>query len=229
MTSRSRTSVDAPLPRAVIFDFDGTLLDSLPLVLRAHHHAVEPFHPRLTDAEMFERLGGPPARTLQAMLRDPTHAAEALRRIEEYWTRHEHEARPYSGAREMLTGLRARGHLLGLWTGRDRASTRRLMAAQGFDDLFAVMVCGDDLSSHKPDPAGLREVLRRLAVVPNDALYFGDASVDVFAGASCGVRTVFIRHGRESAPEVAAQAWRIVETPAEAYAMLIPGLEGQAG
>ncbi len=214
-----------PPLRAVVFDFDGTLLDSLPMVLRAHHHAIAPFHPPLTDAEMFDRLGGPPERTLQAMLRDPAHAAEALRRIEAYWTSNEHEAQPYPGVRETLAGLRARRLALGLWTGRDRASTLRLLQAHDFDGLFTTSVCGDDLATHKPDPAGLREVLRRLAVGADEAIYLGDAAVDVQAGAACGVRTVFIHHGREVAPEITTLAWRVVETPAEAYALLAATLE----
>jgi HAD superfamily hydrolase (TIGR01509 family) len=169
---------------------------------------------------MFERLGGPPERTLQAMLRDPAHAAEALRRIEEYWKDHEHEAQPYPGAHEALNGLRQRGIELGLWTGRDHDSTGRMLQVHGFADRFTTTVCGDDLASHKPDPAGLREVLRRLAVRPDEAIYLGDAAVDVQAGAACGVRTVLIHHGRPIAPEAAAQAWRSVETPAEAYALV---------
>jgi HAD superfamily hydrolase (TIGR01509 family) len=209
-----------PPPRAVVFDLDGTLIDSLPLVLRAHHHAIAPFHPPLTDAQLLARFGGPPARLLRALLGDAAQAAEALRRLEEHWTVNAHEAQPFAGARALLADLRARGLALGLWTGRDRASTEALLRAHGLDAFFATSVCGDDLATHKPDAAGLREILQQLAVRADEALYVGDAEVDVRAGAAAGVRTLLIRHGREVAPEVVTQAWRVVETPGEAFALM---------
>ena len=210
--------VRLPPLRAVVFDLDGTLIDSLPLVLRAHHHALAPFHPPLTDAQMFARFGGPPARTLAALLGNADHTAEALRRMEDYWAAHAHEALMFAGASELLASLRAGGRGLGLWTGRDRATTEQVLTAHAL--RVDAAVCGDDLPTHKPDAAGLREILSSLAVRADEALYVGDAEVDVLAGVACGVRTVLIRHGRTVAADVLAQAWRVVETPGEAYAVV---------
>ena len=69
--------------RAVVFDLDGTLLDSLPLVLRAFTHAVAPFGGRPTMA-MFATLGGPPERIFGDMVADPNQVPAALRRLHDY-------------------------------------------------------------------------------------------------------------------------------------------------
>jgi len=67
--------------RAVIFDLDGTLVDSMPHVLRAFAHALAPFRPDLDIDGIFHGLGGPPERTLLDLTGDAEKAAEALRRL----------------------------------------------------------------------------------------------------------------------------------------------------
>ena len=120
----------------------------------------------------------------------------------------------------MLADMNARGLKLGIWTGRDRRTTGLILTAHGLADYFSTVVCGDDLPTHKPHAAGLIEILSRLGVPPEQALYAGDADADVLGGEGAGVRTVLIAHGRKIAPEITAKAWGQVDTPAEAYARL---------
>ena len=82
--------------RAVVFDLDGTLLDSLPLVLEAIRHALEPFGGSPT-MDIFARLGGPPERFLADLLPDPVHVPEALRRMVAFHHRNHHLIQPYPG------------------------------------------------------------------------------------------------------------------------------------
>jgi phosphoglycolate phosphatase-like HAD superfamily hydrolase len=63
-------------------------------------------------------------------------------------------------------------------------------------------------------------VLDRLGAQPHEVFFAGDADVDVLAGHAIGVRTVLIRHGRPVAGDVLQRAWRVVDTPAEAYTLL---------
>jgi phosphoglycolate phosphatase-like HAD superfamily hydrolase len=79
------------------------------------------------------------------------------------------------------------------------------------------VVCGDDVSTHKPDSAGLVEILRQLALDPAAALYMGDADVDVLGGVGAGVDTILISHARTPETGIATQAWRSVRSPFEAY------------
>jgi phosphoglycolate phosphatase-like HAD superfamily hydrolase len=81
-------------------------------------------------------------------------------------------------------------------------------------------VCGDDLPTHKPDPEGLREIVRRLGVRPEEVLFVGDADVDVLGGVGCGVDTLLIRHTREIELHIISKSWRTVASPGEAFEVL---------
>lgn len=214
------TTQPASTLRAVIFDLDGTLVDSMPLVLRAFAHALEPFRPDLNVSDIFQRLGGPPARALLELTGDETKAAEALRRLDSFGFDNGALVQPFAGMYDILNTLKERGIALGIWTGRDRFTTRAILEAHDLSRFFKVVVCGDDLATHKPHPEGLVSILRALGVSPDEAIYAGDADADVLGGAEAGVRTVLIRHGREVATSVEARAWRGVETPIEAYQLI---------
>jgi phosphoglycolate phosphatase-like HAD superfamily hydrolase len=206
--------------RAVIFDLDGTLIDSMPLVLRAFAHALEPFRPDLGIEDIFQRLGGPPARTLLELTGDESKAAEALRRLEGFGFDNGALVQPFIGMRGMLDALHKRGLSMAVWTGRDRFTTQAILSAHNLEQYFKVVVCGDDLATHKPHPEGLVAILRKLGIAPQEALYAGDADADVLGGAEAGVRTILIRHGREVDESITRRAWRQVEGPAEAYAAI---------
>jgi len=207
--------------RAVVFDLDGTLLDSLPLVLQAIAHAIEPFGPVPPTMEIFAHLGGPPERFLPGLLGDARHVPEAMERMDEYHQTHQHLIRPFDGVGAALAELRARGVALAIWTGRDRESSEALLRTYQLAGQFAVVVCGDDLPTHKPDPQGLREILARLDVPAAETIFVGDADVDVLGGVACGVDTLLIHHGRAVDEALRAKAWRTVASPPEAYALVL--------
>lgn len=207
-------------PEVVVFDLDGTLLDSLPLVLAAISHAVEPFGARPT-MEIFARLGGPPERFLLPMIAHARNLPVALERLESFHRDNAHLIQPYAGAKELLLTMQAAGVRTALWTGRDRSSAEWLLQSHRLLASFATIVCGDDLSTHKPDPAGLREILRRLEVPAERTLFIGDADVDVLGGSDCGVDTVLIRHARQVENHIAARAWRTVVSPADAFDVVL--------
>lgn len=215
MSSRPKSAV-----LAVVFDLDGTLIDSMPLVLRAFAHALEPFRPELTEADIFAHLGGPPLRTLLELVGDEAGAGEALRRLEEFGFANGHLVRPFDGMRATLAALHAQGLALAVWTGRDRVTTEAILQAHGLDGFFTAVVCGDDLPNHKPHPGGLLEILRQLVKPADAVLYAGDADADVLGGDEAGVRTILIRHGREVNETILGKAWRVVDSPPEAYALV---------
>jgi pyrophosphatase PpaX len=208
------------VPRAVVFDLDGTLLDSLPLVLAAITHALEPFGTRPT-MEIFATLGGPPERFLGPLLGDLKHLPVALGRLGTFHRENAHLIRPYEGVTALLDQLRSHGVQVGLWTGRDRVSADWLLRYHRLEGYFATSVCGDDLSSHKPDPAGLVEIMRRLDVAPGETLFVGDSDVDVLGGRGGGVDTLLIRHERAIEAEIASKTWQTVVSPAEAYSVVL--------
>ena len=206
--------------QAVVFDLDGTLVNSMPLVLRGYAQALAPYHPPLDEARILALLGGPPDRFFRQLLPDATQATAALARLEEFFLEHAELIQPFAGAGELLDVLRAAGRRIGIWTGRERVSTEWILRRHGLATRIDAAVCGDDLPSHQPDPAGRQSGLARLGIAPGAALFVGDGDVDVLAGAASGVRTLLIRHGRRIRPAVQAKAWETVETPAEAFVRL---------
>jgi HAD superfamily hydrolase (TIGR01509 family) len=212
-------------PELVVFDFDGTLVNSLPLVLASIAHALEPFGARPT-MDIFAHLGGPPERFLPQLLANPANVPAALERMNAYHQNNNHLVEVFEGAVATLDMLESSGVQAAIWTGRDRASAEVLMAELGLEGRFREVMCGDDLASHKPDPAGLREIMRRLGVAPRDTLYVGDADVDVLGGCACGVDTILIRHARRIGDDVAARCWESVESPAEAYSVVTRCVSG---
>lgn len=209
-----------PKAKCVLFDLDGTLVDSMPLVLRAYAHALQPFYPNLTDGEITARLGGPPERMFAEMLVEPERVETALERLKECSLANWKLIRPFAGMAALLTELRAAGCAIAIWTGRERESAEWLLREHGIAPQVQTFVCGDDLATHKPDPAGLAEVLRRLEVPVGEALFVGDADVDVLAGAAIGVRTLLIHDGRPLDAAVRSKAWRVAGAPSEAYAIV---------
>jgi phosphoglycolate phosphatase-like HAD superfamily hydrolase len=209
-----------PPTRAVVFDLDGTLVDSMPLVLQAFAHALRPFCGEMSPEKILAQLGGPPDRTFQAMLADERQVPEATRRLMDFSLKNWRLIQPFEGMHELLDHLRQARHPRALWTGRERESTSWILREHGIASKLDACVCGDDLPNHKPHPGGLEEALRQLAVPRDQALFVGDADVDVLAGAGCGVRTLLICHDRKVDRSILAKAWRAVDTPAEAYALV---------
>src|SRR5436190_4496499 len=92
-------------PRAVVFDLDGTLVDSLSFVLSALTFAVEPFGGRPT-MDVFGQLGGPPNRFMDGLVSQPENVPVAIQRFKEYHRDNAHHIRPYEGAGTMIERLR---------------------------------------------------------------------------------------------------------------------------
>ncbi len=213
--------------RGVVFDLDGTLVDSMPLVFRAYAYALAPYRAGMTDEQLSVHLGGPPERIVQSILSEPREIADVLQRLYDFGVKNWRLIRPFDGMRDTLERLRAAGSAVAVWTGRERASTELLLEEHGLEPLVDACVCGDDFRSHKPDPEGLAHALARIGVPPEAAIFLGDHDVDVLAGAAGSVRTVLITHGRTIGEDIRGKAWRVVATPSAAYEIAIAAAAGK--
>lgn len=180
-----------PSPRAVLFDFDYTLADSSEAV-------VECFNAGLAG------IGLPPAapdairRTIGLTLPDSLAqvAGEAHRARSDEFRRHWRElsdrimvrkTRLLPPVRGAVADLRGRGVRLGVVSTKWRCRIEETFARDRLTNSFEVIVGGDDVASHKPDPEGIRLALKRLEVSPAEALYVGDSIVDAEAAERAGV------------------------------------------
>lgn len=186
------------LPDIVLFDLDGTLVDSAP-GLRDALNALLAEHGRrslgLDEVHRFigEGLDLLLDRAFRATgeARDP--ATLRARWLELYAAHAIPGSRPYPGADALLAELRAAGCHLGLVTNKPLRPSLQILEARGWSALFAVVVGGDSLPRRKPDPAPLRHALAQLP--PGRAAFIGDSVIDAAAAAAAGLPLVLVGHG----------------------------------
>jgi pyrophosphatase PpaX len=177
-----------PPPAAILFDLDGTLIDTYRLYLECYRRALEPhlgYAP--SDAEIAARRPASERRFLSDWLGEETGTAchTEMRRLYGELYRSMSEG-AYPGVAEMLAALRAGGVRLGIVTGKGREAWD---VTRTFTDvgLFEVVVTDDDVHAAKPDPGGLLAAAA-LAIAPEQAVYVGDSTVDMRAGRNAGMR-----------------------------------------
>jgi phosphoglycolate phosphatase/pyrophosphatase PpaX len=170
--------------------------------------------------EVMSGLGGPSDACIRRLLGGPRHVAAALAAYLKYLRLNDHVVRPFRGARTLFKQLRAASIPVGLWTGRERGSALERLRALSWERCFDPVVCGDDLSSHKPHPEGLLNIVRSWRLAPSQVILVGDSDQDLEGGCAAGVPTVLIDHGRQIAPELLKHPLAAVPTPTAAYALV---------
>jgi HAD superfamily hydrolase (TIGR01549 family) len=179
--------------RAVVFDWDGTLVDTLPAILQANVEVLKEYGVRFDESmyrsayvpdwrHMYRRLGVPEAEI----------GAAGERWLELY--RAVDDLAPFEGVAGALGRLSRTGHRMGLVTAGDRGVVEDQLARFGLSALLPIRVCGDDPFPPKPDPAPLRHALDALAAdeLPEAPIYVGDAPDDMRMAHAVGVRGVGI-------------------------------------
>ena len=206
--------------RGVVFDLDGTLIDSMPFVIDGLATAVSPYRQRPSPEEVMRKLGGPSDACLRRLLGGRSHLAGALAMYLGFLRQNADRMRPFRGARSLVKHLQAAPVRLGIWTGRERDSTVARLRALSWERCFAPIVCGDDLPSHKPDPEGLLGILHSWRLEPGEVLFVGDSDQDLEGGRAAGVPMVAIEHGRRIPASLLRHPVTVAAHPAAAYALV---------
>ena len=209
-------------PAAILFDLDGTLIDSAPDLAGAcndmrRERGLEPVpYERLramvgsgARGMVGAGFGVAPADAGYAELRD-----EFLRRYEARMTQ---ETRVFADVTALLARLAEERIAWGIVTNKATRFAAPLVAALGLADAAGALVCGDTTAHSKPHPEPLLEAARRLGVAPGACVYVGDDRRDVDAGRAAGMRTVVAAWGYLGAgdPPAAWAADAIIAGPAE--------------
>ncbi len=183
------TSGSSRAPAAILFDLDGTLIDTYHLYLECYRRALEPhlgYAP--TDKEIIARNPVSERRFLVDWVgekRGETCHAEVRRLYTELFdSRFEGF---YPGIIEMLMAVESAGYRTGIVTGKGRAAWEWTMTYSGIGG-FDVVVTEDDVHAPKPDPSGLLTAAEALGVQPADTIYIGDSTSDLKAGRNAGMR-----------------------------------------
>jgi len=176
---------------AILFDLDGTLIDSIELILSSARHAFEDWPVRPTDEEWVRGIGTPLVHQLRAYAANDDEMALLLERYRRY--QHEHHdrlTRCYDDVPEVIAGLAERGHQLAVVTSKASPIAHQSLGFVGLDRFFPVVVGYDDTARHKPDPEPVRVALSRLGVSAEHAVFVGDSPHDILAGNAADVTTI---------------------------------------
>lgn len=191
-------------PELIVFDLDGTLVDSAPDITRCIDAMLVSLELPPRGLEQVQQyLGNGVERLVKRALTgdmwqepEPPLYKQALARfLSLYGQSNGQHTSVYPGVREALKRLRAEEiHLCGL-TNKMRCFTEPLLKAKGLDDFFEFWICGDELGTQKPSPEPLFNVMRRLDVPATATWMVGDSVTDVATARAAGVKAVAVSYG----------------------------------
>lgn len=172
----------------ILFDWDGTLVDSAQLGLVAYEKSFAalgvPF-----DHEAYRAVYSPNWLTVYEGLGLPK---EHWQRADELWTQHydEQNAKLIEGAGETVAEIRQKGYRLGVVSSGNDCRVNREIKELGLAGFFEVVVCHEQIMNRKPHPEGIEIALQQLRVAPTQTAYVGDSPEDIQMGKSANVTTV---------------------------------------
>jgi pyrophosphatase PpaX len=179
----------AARPIAVLFDLDGTLVDTVPFILAAVRHAFDGYGICPTDAEWIAGIGTPLRTQLASFASAPADVERLFERYRTFWLEHhDRETRVFPGALDVVAGLAARGHPIGVVTAKNEQGARRTLGHTGLLAHVPVIVAADSCANAKPHPEPVLLALSRLGMPPDRAVFVGDSPHDIAAGKAAGTR-----------------------------------------
>jgi len=180
--------------RAIIFDFDGTLANTLPICYYAFQSVFREFdHKELSSKEIKAMFGPSEVGIIRENLIHENIEAAIQLFYSEYSVKHTDLVKPNHEINNLLKELKESGIKLGIFTGKVRRSLDISLKALQMDGIFDVIITGDDVVKPKPDPEGLAKALTFLNVDKSEALFIGDSDADIYAGLSAEVCTVGVQ------------------------------------
>jgi len=176
----------------VLFDFDGTLADTLPICIHAISEAFRKYDGRqLTGPEVVAMFGPTEADIIRRNLHNRDAAEEAVELFYELYRReHDRMVKPDADIVAMLDRLQAKGIRMGIVTGKGRDALDISLDRLGMKDYFGVTVSGDEMVRPKPDPEGVLTAMNSLGATKEETIFIGDSEADMRAGKGAGVFTV---------------------------------------
>jgi pyrophosphatase PpaX len=180
-----------------LFDLDGTLIDSIELILRSYRHTMMVHRGAAPPDDVWMAGLGTP---LWVQFRDWTEDESEIRAMvdtyREYNLAHHDElVRPYAGVVERVRELKAKGGQIGLVTSKMRQGAMRGLAVAGLTDVFDVVVGADEVTHPKPHPEPVLRAIELLGADPAGTVFIGDSRHDLECGRAAGVRTAAVLWG----------------------------------
>jgi pyrophosphatase PpaX len=188
-----------PRWKGVLFDLDGTLADTVELILMSYRHTMRT---HLGDTPPDERwlstMGTPLRDQLRAFARSPAEAEAMAGTYTTFQRRvHDQMVKPFPGACETLAELRGRGSRIAVVTSKREEVARRTLAVCDLQSHIEALICAEHVQRGKPDPEPVHLALASLGLEGHaaDVLFVGDSPFDLRAGRAAGTRTAAVCWG----------------------------------
>lgn len=177
--------------QGLLFDLDGTLVDSLELILSSYRHTMAEHLGRVPpDDDWLVTMGRPLRVQLESFAQTPEQLEAMFQTyVEHNEANNQRLIRPFPGMREAIESLREAGFRMGVVTSKIGEHARRELRSCGLDGLFDGMVAADDVQRPKPDPEPVLRGLQSIGAAADEALMVGDSLFDLEAARAAGVDT----------------------------------------
>lgn len=216
-----------PRFHTVLFDLDGTLADTIPLIVASYQHAFRTvLGEEIDEARARAWIGRP---LLAALLEESPEHGHDLDQTYREWNlaNTARLIRRYEGVPEMLEALASAGVRMAVATSKRRQTARLALEGVGIDHLIEVAAALEDTTRHKPEPDPLLHAAASLGSQPCDCVYVGDATVDVLAARAAGMAAIAVGWGAADREALAATGPdALVDTVADLTAYLLGHDEG---
>jgi len=183
--------------KLLIFDLDGTLVDTIKDITDAINYAVEPFGIRpLTTETAKTMVGSGITKLIESLITEKNSQVkeEAVNRFLEYYSRHLLDnTKPYPQVKETL--LKLGNYKKAVISNKREVFSKKVLEGLGLSEFFDVILGSDSVPERKPSPVPVLEVLKGAEVSKNEAVIIGDSNLDIEAGKAAGVRTIAVTYG----------------------------------
>jgi phosphoglycolate phosphatase len=200
------SSAERVMKRLIVYDLDGTLVDTAEDITRAVNYMLEHFnHPPLPRKAVLQYVGYGLHHLIKECLKinDPVAIERGIDRYAEYYTDHLLDySRLYPLAQDVLDYFKDRTQAV--ITNKPNPYSLNILTGLGVADYFREIIAGEDGYPSKPNPTGLQAIMERAGATPQQTLLIGDSPVDVETGRNAGVLTVVMTHGFVGEQELAA-------------------------
>ncbi|OEF97884.1 pyrophosphatase [Desulfuribacillus alkaliarsenatis] len=171
----------------ILFDLDGTLIDTNELILTSFMHALNKFHPNKFKREQVQEMMGKPLYDMMATF-DPDIADDLVRVYREHNLEyHDQLVQSFPNVFEVVKELHDKGHKMALVTTKQRQAAMKGLTLFGLDAYMGATVCLDDTAAHKPDPEPLILAMQGIKAIPEKTIMVGDNPADILGAKNAGV------------------------------------------
>ncbi|USG64723.1 HAD-IA family hydrolase [Brevibacillus ruminantium] len=176
--------------RTILFDFDGTVANTLPLIYNSFRSTFLQFlNEHYTDEQIVAMFGPPELGILENMIaRDQLE--DAVTHFYDFYTAEHHRVANHPDMADMLAQLQKRGLRMGVVTGKGRRSADISLREWGLASFFDVVIAGDEVAQPKPHPEGILSAMEQMGARPEETIFVGDSNYDIIAGKAAGLVTV---------------------------------------